>query len=151
MQPFFVRCHPPGAPAPPVSFFILSRGDNSGRPAYTPNPNCFAFTCVGEDLTTYYWLVFTLWETGQFRPYHRGSVISLIRIGDVKTLIQGNLSRMDAITKARQSLNDLRDLEINLKEQLVLIKEFRRPLLARSTPRWEETKPNRPRSFADLH
>jgi hypothetical protein len=83
MQPFTVKYHPPGAAAPPSAFFILSRGRHTGRPAYSPNPNCFVFTCAPQDLHRYYWLVYALWLSRKFEPFLCGSVIEFIHIGDL--------------------------------------------------------------------
>jgi len=128
MQSFLLKCHPPGAAAPPSAFFILSRGNNAGRPSFTPHPNCFAFRCAETDLDHYYWLVYALWETGHFRPYIFGTAIPMIRVGDVRRVIQDGLLKSAALEKALVLLQQLRKAETHAKEQLALIKQCRSAL-----------------------
>jgi len=128
MQSFSLKCHPPGATVLPSTFFILSRGNNAGRPAFTPNPNCFAFRCAESDLDRYYWLVYALWETGHFRPYIFGTAIPMIRIGDVAHVIREGLTKSGAVENALGTLQQLRTVEAHIKKQLALIKDCRRAL-----------------------
>lgn len=128
MQPFSLRCHPPGTAAPSSTFFILSRGNNAGRPSYTPNPNCFAFTCAACDLDRYYWIVFALWETGHFRTYLMGSVIPFIRIRSVRLVIEDGHAKQELIEKLLSTLQQLRETEAALKRQIVKIRQYRSAL-----------------------
>ena len=128
MQSFSLKCHPPGAAALPSTFFILSRGNNAGRPAFTPNPNCFAFRCECDDLTRYYWLVYALWETGHFRPFIFGTAIPMIRIRDVEKVIREGIAKSAAIDRALATLQQLRAAEAHITKQLALIKDCRRAL-----------------------
>ena len=45
-------------------FFILNKGNNSGKPLVSPCPNCFTiqFTST-EDKEQAYWLIFCLWQS----------------------------------------------------------------------------------------
>jgi hypothetical protein len=129
MQSFCVKCHPPGAAAPPASFFILSKGRNTGRPSYTPNPNCFVLTCHPDEVTTYYWIVYALWETRAFREYLNGSVIDFIHIRHLKKVIEAGRLNADNIMKVVTQLQQLKELELNLRKQLELIKYARKAIL----------------------
>jgi hypothetical protein len=129
MQPFTLKCHPPGAAAPPAAFFILSRGRHTGRPAYTPNPNCFVFICAPQDLTGYYWLVYTLWQTRRFQSILRGTCIEFARIAEVRQLIAENSLHLEHIDKVVSNLQKLQALENKIKKQLGLIQVARRSLL----------------------
>jgi hypothetical protein len=129
MQPFSIKYHPPGASAPPAAFFILSRGRHPGRPAYTPNPNCFVFTCAPQDLHRYYWLVYALWLSRRFEPLLCGSVIEFIHIGDLKMLIATSARNMEPIDKAVETLQKFLLLEKKMQKQLALIQTGRRMLL----------------------
>src|SRR6185312_6521055 len=80
MQSFSIKCFKPGSGCPPACFFILSKGHHTGRPSFSPNPNCFVFSCAPEDLQRYYWMVHSLWATGCFLPFLVGSVIEFIHI-----------------------------------------------------------------------
>ena len=129
MQPFTLKCHRPGAAAQPSAFFILSRGRHTGRPAYTPNPNCFLFTCAPQDLTGYYWLVYTLWQSRRFEVILRGTCIEFAGIDDVRQLIAENTPHLDHIDKVVSNLQKLQALENKIKKQLRLIELARRSLL----------------------
>jgi len=129
MQPFTLKCHPPGAAAPPSAFFILSRGRHTGRPAYLPNPNCFVFICAPQDLTGYYWLIYALWQTRRFQPILRGTCIEFARIAEVRQLIAENTLQLEHIDKVVSNLQKLQALENKIKKQLGLIQVARRSLL----------------------
>jgi len=129
MQPFTLKCHCPGATAPPSAFFILSRGRHTGRPAYAPNPNCFVFTCAQQDLTGYYWLVYTLWKSRRFESILRGTCIEFARIDDLRLLIAENTPYLDHIDTVVSNLQKLQALENKIKKQLGLIELARRSLL----------------------
>ena len=130
MQPFTLKYHCPGATAPPSAFFLLSRGRHTGRPAYKPNPNSFVFTCAPQDLTCYYWLVYTLWYSRQFESILRGTCIEFARVDDVKQLIADNTPpNIQHIETVIGSLQKLQALENKFKKQLGLIELARRSLL----------------------
>lgn len=129
MQPFTVRCYQPGAPAQAFSFFLLSKGRNTGRPAFTPWANCFGFACAPEDTARYYWLTYGLWQTGRFRPLLCGSVIEFIHIRDLRNCIRQAADSLAEIDKCVTQLQQLKQLEENLRGQLALISQARRCLL----------------------
>jgi hypothetical protein len=134
MQPFALKTYSPGVDAPPSAFFILSRGRNTGRPAFTPNANCFVFTCAPQDLTAYYWLIYTLWVSRKFRDILKGTCIEFARIGDVRQLIAENAPRLENIGAVVGSLQKLQALEIKFKKQLRLIEIARKGLLKVDNP-----------------
>jgi hypothetical protein len=129
MQPFILKCHCPGAAAPLSAFFILSRGRHTGRPAFAPNANCFVFTCDPEDLTGYYWLVYTLWYSRRFKSILRGTCIEFARIAEVKQLIVENTPHLEHIDTVVSTLQKLQALESTFKKQLGLIELARKTLL----------------------
>jgi hypothetical protein len=135
MNAFSLKCHTLGAAAPPSSFFILSKGNNAGRPAHTPNPNCFVFTCNPEDKDAYFWLVYALWDGGKFRQYLCGSVIYFLHIRHVRECIEYGQRSGDRITTAAAHLQKLLALETNLKSQLALLREARRAIVRRALTR----------------
>ena len=77
-------------------FFILNKGNNSGKPLVSPCPNCFTiqFTST-EDKEQAYWLIFCLWQSKTFYQYLRGSVIPFIILRDMKNCIQSALDKSD--------------------------------------------------------
>ena len=135
MNAFSLRCHPPGAAAPPSSFFILSKGNNSGRPSYKANPNCFVLSCQPADIDAYFWLAYALWDCGQFRAFLCGSVIPFIHIRHVRTCIEEGAKNADRLTKAADHLQKLLALETNLKNQLKILAEARRLIARRALTR----------------
>jgi hypothetical protein len=131
MQPFSIKCFRSETGYPPSSFFILSKGRHTGRPSFSPNPNCFVFSCAPEDLQRYYWMVYSLWATGAFLPYLIGSVIEFIHIHDLKTIITKTAAQLPKLGKEIESLQRLLLLEAKLKKQLNLIQRGRRSLCFR--------------------
>ncbi len=77
-------------------FFILCKGNNSGKPLLSPCPNCFSIQFQFEaDKEQVYWLIFCLWQSKTFYPYLRGSVIPFIILRDMKNCIQSALDKSD--------------------------------------------------------
>lgn len=77
-------------------FFILCKGNNSGKPLLSPCPNCFSIQFQSEaDKEQVYWLIFCLWQSKTFYPYLRGSVIPFIILRDMKNCIQSALDKSD--------------------------------------------------------
>ena len=66
-------------------FFILNKGNHSGKPMNDPCPNCFVCICSSEEeKEMIYWLVMGLCQGRVFEQYLCGSVIPFVRINDVK-------------------------------------------------------------------
>ena len=133
MQGFKLKCHCHESPVPPESFFILSRGANSGRPRYTPNRNCFALTCRHEDLDSYYWIVYALWASRQFEPFLCGSCVLLIRINDCRKAIEAATLQSEFLLRIVPRLRDITALEAKIKDQLKLLRQLRNALVRRAT------------------
>lgn len=129
MQPFALKYHRLGAAAPLIAFFILSRGPHTGRPAYAPNVNSFVFTCAPQDLTGYYWLVYSLWYTRQFSEILKGTCIEFARVDDMRQLIAGNACKLSNLENIVKNLQKLQETETKIKRQLALIQQARRSLL----------------------
>ena len=96
-------------------FFILCKGNNSGKPLLSPCPNCFSIQFQSEaDKEQVYWLIFCLWQSKTFYPYLRGSVIPFIILRDMKNCIQSaldksdrNLEQFQKMVATFQSMNQL--------------------------------------------
>ena len=115
-------------------FFILNKGNNSGKPLLNPCPNCFVIQFSNEDeKEQVYWLLFCLWQSKAFYQYLRGSVIPFIVLRDIKSCIQENLEKaaikpaqFEKMVAAFQSMNKIENqLKQNLKsidkaKQLIL-------------------------------
>ena len=86
---FSIRTYNSGQMITGFHFFILSRGQNSGKPGRDPWCNCFVFESDDENLADrFYWLCYACWYCGKFRQYLVGSVIDLIRISDLKQVLE---------------------------------------------------------------
>ena len=130
MSPFSVRCFKEGSPVPVYAFFILSKGRNTGRPSFTPCPNCFVFACESKtELQSYYWLVYSLWAAGKFHPYLCGSVIEFIHLRDLKNLIASAAQQVRDMEKVAMSMQQIIELEAHLNRQFQLVKEAKRAVL----------------------
>ena len=131
MQSFSIKCFKPGSGCPPTCFFILSKGRHTGRPSFSPNPNCFVFSCEPQDLQRYYWMVYSLWATGSFLPWLVGSVIEFIHIGDLQKILTESAEGLPRLEKEIATLQKFFQLETKLKKQMQLIQSGRRMLCDR--------------------
>lgn len=115
-------------------FFILNKGNNSGKPLLDPCANCYILiTETKEEKEFYYWLCYALWQTGKFEPCLIGSVIPFIRVKDVKDLIifsskkaKLNQTKFDKILHALIKLNKQYD---SINQQLQDIKQIKKYIL----------------------
>ena len=115
-------------------FFILSKGNNSGKPLVHPCPNCFVVLADNaEERELLYWLCFGLWQGGCFRPFLCGSVIPFIHLGDLKKVIQDAKAKVgekpEKFVEAIEMLNRLSAHQERIVQQLSLIKEAKRALI----------------------
>jgi hypothetical protein len=115
-------------------FFILSKGLNAGKPLEKPCPNCFVlFVKCEEEKNQLYWLCYGLWQGNFFRPFLTGSVISFIRLDDLKTVIVEALSKvnMNEFEKSISVMQDLQKHQENISKQLELIRQTKKSLMYR--------------------
>jgi hypothetical protein len=85
MFSFKLKTHKLNATYSEPHFFILNKGNHSGKPMNDPCPNCFVCICSSEEeKEMLYWLVMGLCQGRVFEQYLCGSVIPFIRINDVK-------------------------------------------------------------------
>lgn len=114
-------------------FFILNKGNNSGKPLSTPCPNCFViqFQCEVEKEHVY-WLLYSLWQSKAFYPYLRGSVIPFVVLRDVKSCIVDGLEKAETnlvqFQKAVEALRSLEEMEKKFKQNLKLVQDAKRML-----------------------
>lgn len=129
-----VRCYHQNASIPQLSFFILCKGNNAGKPSLTPWPNSFIATCSNEEYYKFFfWLVYGLHQSGKFKIYQRGSVIPYINIQDVRNcirevalLIHPNWSRYQQILS---SLEKCQQLKASLAQQIKATEQLQSALL----------------------
>ena len=134
MQFPFIRCYHPNFPVPPHSFFVLSKGENAGRPATTPWVNSFMIICPHEGYHDFYfWLCYGLYNAGSFKVRQRGSVIPFININDVRDIFREVAPRIHQDwQRYKEILSVLERLDqhkATLAEQILATKDLQRVLL----------------------
>ncbi len=114
-------------------FYILNKGNNSGKPLVSPCANCFVIQFSNnEDKEQVYWLLYSLWQSKAFYPFLRGSVIPFIVIRDVKERLSDGLEKVEAnpiqFEKAVVALRSLEDMENKFRKNLKLVQDAKRML-----------------------
>ncbi len=75
-------------------FFILNKGNNSGKPLKEPCPNCYVLTVKTDaEAENLYWIALSLWKSKLWHQYLVGSVIPFIRLNDFQKQSDLNLQR----------------------------------------------------------
>lgn len=115
-------------------FFVLSKGNNAGRPMDKPCPNCFVvITKCPQEKQLLYWLCFGLWQCGYFQPHLCGSVIPFLRLTELKSIIRDTRAKVDLrkneYDKAIETLNKLLHIQQNISQQLQLINQAKKSLM----------------------
>ena len=133
MSTFSIKSHRSGVVYSLPHFFILNKGNNSGKPLADPCPNCFVIQCKCEaEKEQIYWLSYSLWQSKAFYPLLRGSVIPFVVLRDVKSCLLDGLNKANGnpaqFEKAVSTLRSLEALEKNYKQNLLLISNARRML-----------------------
>ncbi|SKB73184.1 hypothetical protein SAMN05660477_00877 [Soonwooa buanensis] len=134
MTNFKVRTYNSEKETPENALFILSRGHNAGKPLFEPCPNCFILYCNDqEERENLYWTFFTLWKNGFFHPYLCGSVIEMLRLFELKKIIQNfiipSLKKMEQNAKILFDIKAVYQLEQKFTEQLKQLSELRSVLV----------------------
>lgn len=112
-------------------FFILNRGNNSGKPLKKPCPNCFVLLCDSEqEKESLYWVVYALHHGRHFYGSLVGSVIPFIRKKDLQDIITAahakTLSKSAELEITVSSLLQLEQQETNylkLQKMIRLLKQ----------------------------
>ena len=114
-------------------FFILNKGNNSGKPLLAPCPNCFLIQFQNEiEKEQVYWLLYSLWQSKAFYPFLRGSVIPFVVLRDVKSCLLDALAKVEAspaqFEKVVTALQSLEAMEKQNKQNLLLISQAKQML-----------------------
>lgn len=115
-------------------FFILNKGNNSGKPLEQACPNCFVcFADNEEQKQQLYWLFYGLWQGAYFKPFLTGSVIPFIRLNDLKEVAELSLSKIELqsqqFSKNISMMQLLDEKSKVIQEQIKLIKYTKRALM----------------------
>ena len=133
MSTFNIKSHRHGVTYSMPHFFILNKGNNSGKPLVAPCPNCFViqFKCE-EEKEKIYWLLYSLWQSKAFCLFLRGSVIPFVVLRDVKECLSDGLNKVDEnpaqFEKAVVALRSLDAMELKFKQNLKLVQDAKRML-----------------------
>ena len=133
MSIFNIKSHRQGVVYSMPHFFILNKGNNSGKPLVAPCPNCFVirFQCE-EEKEQIYWLSYSLWQSKAFYPFLRGSVIPFIVLRDIKSCLSDGVEKVAKnpvqFEKAVVALHSLEAMEKQYKQNLLLIANAKRML-----------------------
>jgi hypothetical protein len=134
-----IKCYRPGQLLTGINFFVLTRGNNSGKPGRSPWTNSFIINCKSdEERERLYYLCFALWITGKFRPLLVGSCVELIRkhdfwqtveLADCRTL-QYSERFTSCVTQLITNDERIKTIHRNLRTHQILQYETLRCLLA---------------------
>ena len=69
------------------SFYILNKGNNCGKPGWTPWRNSFIIKSDSSNVNKLYWLCYSLHLSNGFRLIRYGSVFDTMRIGELHNLL----------------------------------------------------------------
>jgi len=133
MCTFIIKSYRPGVVYNMPHFFILNKGNNSGKPLTAPCPNCFViqFKCE-EEKEQIYWLLYSLWQSKAFYPLLRGSVIPFVVLRDVKSCLLDGLNKVaenpTQFEKAVAALRSLEAMEKKFKQNIKLVQDAKRML-----------------------
>ena len=133
MCTFIIKSYRSGVVYNMPHFFILNKGNNSGKPLTVPCPNCFVIQCKSEtEKEQVYWLSYSLWQSKAFYPFLRGSVILFVVLRDVQSILLDGLNKADEnleqFEKAVAALRSLEAMEKQYKQNLLLIANAKRML-----------------------
>jgi hypothetical protein len=114
-------------------FFILNKGNNSGKPLSAPCPNCFVIQFKSEEeKEQIYWLLYSLWQSKVFYPFLRGSVIPFVVLRDVKSCLLNGLNKVAGnpaqFEKAVAALQSLEAMEKKFRQNLKLVQDAKHML-----------------------
>ena len=95
MSTFELKTHQIGRTYSQPHFFILNKGQNSGKPLINPCPNCFVVsTSTEEEKQTLYHLSMMLQIGGFYAYYLKGSVIPFISIDDCRNTLKNSYTSL---------------------------------------------------------
>lgn len=131
MQSAKVRTYSSKSPIYKYSFFVLSKGLNSGKPLENPTANCFVILCDNEEQQQkFYWLCYGLWQARAFHSYLCGSVIPFLRINDFRKIFAEEaalaIKHEPKHKRMVTNLQRLKELEKTYKHNLQLIADAKR-------------------------
>jgi hypothetical protein len=113
---------------------MLSKGNNAGQPQLLPWVNSFAVHCKSkEELDFYFWLSYSLWQTGRFKQYLRGTAIPFISVNDARQLLTQVAASIhphwQSIQNVIEALNKLKTARAHLAQCIIANEKLQNMLL----------------------
>lgn len=130
-----IKTHKMGTTYQQPHFFILNKGNNTGKPLPEYCANCFVFLADDDqDKDFHFYMFLGLWELRIFRPHLIGSVVPYIRLGDlvdlaeeaINTVNTGERSFMDV----QPALAQIEAIQVRLQRQLRYLVQLRQSVLS---------------------
>jgi hypothetical protein len=119
MLKFKIKTHKLGNTYKCPHFFILNKGQNSGKPAVAHWSNCYVFLADDEGEKDFYFFVFLgLWELGYFKKAIIGSVVPFIRIDDVTNIAEEAINN---INTGNRQWDDIKGVMLQLEEKKTVL------------------------------
>lgn len=114
-----IKTHKMGARYDCHHFFILNKGENSGKPAWQYWSNCYVFLADTSAEKEFYFFVFLgLWELGYFKKGLIGSVVPFIRIDDVTNIAEEAINN---INTGNRQWEDIKDAIVQLEQKKTVL------------------------------
>lgn len=130
-----INCfQPASAGCQPFSFYLLSKGENAGQPNLSPWVNSFSVYCGSrEELDFYFWVAYSLWQTGRFKPFLRGSVIPFLSVHETRHIIRQTAERVQphwqSLQPVIEALNKLKAARAHLAQCIIANEKLQKMLL----------------------
>jgi hypothetical protein len=112
-----------GEPYHSKHFFILSKGENAGKPSKTPFVNSFL---IDTNYPHAYEILFCLYVSGEFKKFLVGSVIPFIRVREIRPRLRLALSAFYQDEARAEKLKKLEALTLIQKELLRMQQQHRK-------------------------
>ena len=129
-----IRCYHSSIDDQPFTFFILSKGENAGKPALVPWSNCFSIRCNNqESFDFHFWLVYAVFKSEKFKTRHRGSVILFVSLQDIRDVLKEYTPVVFSHWRQFQSIMQAMDLlqksKTTLGQQLITTEKMQNYLI----------------------
>lgn len=116
------------------TFYMLSKGENAGQPNLTPWVNALAVRCSnGDAFDFYFWLSYSLWQTGRFRPLLRGAAIPFLSVSDARQLLcqvaETTFPHWQSLQNVMEALNKLKTAPEHLAQCIIANEKLQQMLL----------------------
>ncbi|KAB1068996.1 hypothetical protein F6U93_04375 [Tamlana haliotis] len=129
MSSFEIKTHQIGRTYSNPHFFILNKGQNSGKPLEQPCPNCFVIITTSEEVKNNLYHLTMMLQLGQYFSYClKGSVIPFITKNDCSKIINKAFNMNNLILK--KQLKTMQILNQKEAEYLFLLQKIQQLKLA---------------------